>query len=51
VETVRVVVVGDLLYDLLARLDGGVALGTDTFTRIRAGAAGCGANAAAWLAA
>lgn len=50
-ENPRVVVVGDLLYDLLARLDGGVALGTDTFTRMQAGGGGSGANAAAWLAA
>lgn len=46
----RVVVVGDLLYDLLARVEGDVALGTDTFTPIRAVAGGSGANAAAWLA-
>jgi sugar/nucleoside kinase (ribokinase family) len=44
-------VVGDLLYDLLAKVDGDVALGTDTFTRIRAAGGGSGANAAAWLAA
>jgi sugar/nucleoside kinase (ribokinase family) len=50
VETPRVVVVGDLLYDLLSRVDGDVALGTDTFTKIRAVAGGSGANAAAWLA-
>jgi sugar/nucleoside kinase (ribokinase family) len=50
VETPRVVVVGDLLYDLLARVEGDVILGTDTFTRIRAVAGGSGANAAAWLA-
>ncbi len=50
-ESPRVVVVGDLLYDLLARPDGGVAPGTDTFTRIQAGGGGSGANAAAWLAA
>ena len=49
-ETPRVVVVGDLLYDLLSRVDGDVALGTDTFTKIRAVAGGSGANAAAWLA-
>lgn len=42
--------VGDLLYDLLAKVDGDVTLGTDTFTRIRAVAGGSGANAAAWLA-
>jgi sugar/nucleoside kinase (ribokinase family) len=51
VETPRVVVVGDLLYDLLARLEGGVALGTDAFARIRAAGGGSGANAASWLAA
>jgi sugar/nucleoside kinase (ribokinase family) len=51
VETPRVVVVGDLLYDLLANVDGDVRLGTDTFTRIRAVGGGSGANAAAWLAA
>lgn len=46
----RVVVVGDLLYDLLARVEGSVAFGTDTFVPIRAAAGGSGANAAAWLA-
>jgi sugar/nucleoside kinase (ribokinase family) len=45
-----VVVVGDLLYDLLARVEGSVAFGTDTFTKIHAAAGGSGANAAAWLA-
>ncbi|HEX2741546.1 MAG TPA: sugar kinase [Rubrobacter sp.] len=49
-EKPRVVVVGDLLYDLLARVDGDVTLGTDTFTKIRGVAGGSGANAAAWLA-
>ncbi len=49
--TPRVVIVGDLLYDLFARVDGDVTLGTDTFTRIQAVAGGSGANAAAWLAA
>ncbi|HJQ29709.1 MAG TPA: sugar kinase [Rubrobacter sp.] len=48
-ETPRVVVVGDLLYDLLARVED-VTLGTDTFTKIQAVAGGSGANAAAWLA-
>jgi sugar/nucleoside kinase (ribokinase family) len=51
VENQRVVVVGDLLYDLLARVDGNVRLGVDTFTPIRAAGGGSGANAAAWLAA
>ena len=49
-ETPRVVVVGDLLYALLARVDGDVTLGTDTFTKIRGVAGGSGANAAVWLA-
>jgi sugar/nucleoside kinase (ribokinase family) len=44
------VVVGDLLYDLLAKVEGSVAFGTDTFARIRVAAGGSGANAAAWLA-
>ena len=35
-ENLRVVVVGDLLYDLLARVEGDVRLGIDTFTPIRA---------------
>jgi sugar/nucleoside kinase (ribokinase family) len=48
--TLRVVVVGDLLYDLLARVEGGVIFGTDTFVPIRVAAGGSGANAAAWLA-
>jgi sugar/nucleoside kinase (ribokinase family) len=51
VENLRVVVVGDLLYDLLAKVDGDVRLGVDTFTPIHAAGGGSGANAAAWLAA
>ena len=47
----RVVVVGDLIYDLLAKSEGPVAFGTDTFAPIRVAAGGSGANAAAWLAA
>ena len=46
----RVVVVGDLIYDLLVRIEGSVAFGTDTFAPIHAVAGGSGANAAAWLA-
>lgn len=42
---------GDLIYDLLAKTEGPVAFGTDTFAPIRAVAGGSGANAAAWLAA
>jgi sugar/nucleoside kinase (ribokinase family) len=44
-------VVGDLLYDMLARIEGPVAFGTDTFVPIHAAAGGSGANVAAWLAA
>jgi sugar/nucleoside kinase (ribokinase family) len=43
-------VVGDLLYDMLARIEGSVASGTDTFSPIHAAAGGSGANAVAWLA-
>jgi sugar/nucleoside kinase (ribokinase family) len=50
-KTPRVVVVGDLLYDLLAKMDGALTLGTDSFTPIRAAGGGSGANAATWLAA
>ena len=46
----RVVVVGDLLYDLLAKVEGEVTFGTDTFVPIQVAAGGSGANAAAWLA-
>jgi sugar/nucleoside kinase (ribokinase family) len=46
----RVVVVGDLIFDMLARIEGAVAFGTDTFAPIQAAAGGSGANAAAWLA-
>jgi sugar/nucleoside kinase (ribokinase family) len=42
--------VGDLLYDMLAKTDGELSLGTDTFVPIRVSAGGSGANAAAWLA-
>jgi sugar/nucleoside kinase (ribokinase family) len=45
----RVVVIGDLLHDLLARVED-VALGTDTFAPIHTAAGGSGANAAAWFA-
>ncbi|QIN84308.1 sugar kinase [Rubrobacter tropicus] len=46
----RVLVVGDLLYDLLAKAEGEIVFGTDTFVPIRVAAGGSGANAAAWLA-
>jgi sugar/nucleoside kinase (ribokinase family) len=41
--------VGDLLYDMLAKAEGEISLGTDTFVPIRVSAGGSGANAAAWL--
>jgi sugar/nucleoside kinase (ribokinase family) len=44
-----VVVIGDLLYDMFAKIEGSVAFGTDTFAKIYAAAGGSGANAAAWL--
>jgi sugar/nucleoside kinase (ribokinase family) len=44
-----VLVVGDLLYDMLAKAEGEISLGTDTFVPIRVSAGGSGANAAAWL--
>jgi sugar/nucleoside kinase (ribokinase family) len=50
VSSQRVVVLGDLVYDLLARIEGPVAFGTDTFAPIYAVGGGSGANAAAWLA-
>ena len=46
----RVFVVGDLIYDMLARIVGAVAFGCDTFTQIEVAAGGSGANTAAWLA-
>jgi sugar/nucleoside kinase (ribokinase family) len=47
--TFRAVVIGDLLYDMFAKIEGPVAFGTDTFTPIHAAPGGSGANAAAWL--
>jgi sugar/nucleoside kinase (ribokinase family) len=46
----RVLAIGDLLYDVLAELDGPPNPGTDTFAPIHAQPGGSGANAAAWLA-
>ncbi|CAN5566426.1 sugar kinase [soil metagenome] len=45
----RVVVVGDLVYDLLAKVDT-IAFGTDTFAPIHTAGGGSGANTAYWLA-
>jgi sugar/nucleoside kinase (ribokinase family) len=50
VRVPRVIVVGDLLYGLLAKIGGSVAFGTDTFAPIHVAAGGSGANVAAWLA-
>ena len=46
----RVLAIGDLLYDVLAELDGPPKPGTDTFAPVHAQPGGSGANAAAWLA-
>jgi sugar/nucleoside kinase (ribokinase family) len=47
----RVVVVGDLMVDVVARLSGPLARGSDTPARIERHGGGQGANVAAWLAA
>jgi ribokinase len=41
---------GDLLLDVIVRLDAPIALDTDTFGRTRVGAGGQAANVAAWVA-
>lgn len=46
----RVIVVGDVLYDMVARVEGPLPLGADSFVRIRDAPGGSAANAAAWLA-
>jgi ribokinase len=46
-----ILVVGDLVTDVVAALDGAPAAGTDTGARIRFAGGGQGANTAAWLAA
>src|SRR5919197_4274987 len=46
----RVVVVGDLMVDVVARLSGPLARGSDTPARIERHGGGQGANVAAWLA-
>lgn len=48
--TPRVVVVGDLIHDVLAEVDGPLAPDTDTFAPVHAHPGGSGANTAAWLA-
>jgi sugar/nucleoside kinase (ribokinase family) len=49
--TDRIVVVGDLMVDVVARLSGPLARGSDTAARIERHGGGQGANVAAWLAA
>lgn len=45
----RVVVLGDVMVDVLARLSGPVAIGSDSTARIAWGFGGSAANVAAWL--
>lgn len=47
----RVVVIGDLMTDVVTRVDDPLALGSDTPARVRTGQGGAGGNVAAWLAA
>ena len=44
------VVIGDLIYDVIARFGGPLAFGTDVFAPVDARPGGSGANTAAWLA-
>ncbi len=46
----RVCALGDLLLDVIVRLEGPIALDTDTYGRTRVGAGGQAANVAAWVA-
>jgi sugar/nucleoside kinase (ribokinase family) len=48
---VLVCCVGDLLLDVIVRLDGPIAADTDTYGRTRVGAGGQAANVAAWVSA
>jgi ribokinase len=45
----RVVVLGDVMVDVVARLSGPVAVGSDSAARIEWGSGGSAANVAAWL--
>ena len=42
-------VVGDLIYDVIARFEGPLAFGTDVFAPVQAQPGGSGANTATWL--
>jgi ribokinase len=46
----RLVVLGDVMVDVVCRLDGPIALGSDAPARIEFGYGGSGANVAAWAA-
>lgn len=46
----RLVVLGDVMVDVVCRLDGPIALGSDAPARIEFGHGGSGANVAAWAA-
>jgi sugar/nucleoside kinase (ribokinase family) len=50
-QTLRVVVVGDVMVDVLAMMSGPLARGSDTPARVSTGGGGSAANVAAWLAA
>lgn len=47
----RIVVLGDVMVDVVARLSGPVAVGSDSAARVSWGRGGSAANVAAWLAA
>ena len=47
----RVLVVGDVMVDVVARLDAPIARGSDAPAQINFGGGGSAANVAAWLAA
>lgn len=50
-QTLDVVVVGDLMVDVIAVMSGPLAPGSDTPSRVRTAGGGSGANVAVWLAA
>ncbi len=49
--TASVLVVGDVMTDVVARVDDPLALGSDTAAHVRTGQGGAGPNVACWLAA
>lgn len=48
-QPARVVVLGDVMTDVIARVDDPLALGSDTAAHVRTHQGGAGANVAAWL--